>query len=135
MNVLCFLHPFLLPAMPPSDSGNTRSFDYVLCTDWIDDIETNAYRTSELIPTSTPQNDGEWHTYRFDWPTNPKRVEYYRDGVLLTTQTTTVPDHAGNFWLGVWFPNNWSGTPNFGTDYLYVDYVKFTPFYESGDVY
>ncbi len=115
--------------------GNTYSFDYCLCTDWIDDIETNAYRTSELIRTNTPQNDGQWHTYRFDWHTNPQRVDYYRDGVLLTSQTTTVPTHAGNFWLGVWFPNNWSGVPNFATDYLYVDYVKFTPFYESGDVY
>lgn len=115
--------------------GNTQNFNYVLCTDWIQAIESNTYRTTQLVQTSTPQNDGEWHVYRFDWHTNPKRVDYYRDGVLLTSQTTTVPNHGGNFWVGVWFPNNWSGTPNFATDYMYVDYVKFTPFNESGDAY
>ncbi|MCR4694295.1 MAG: glycoside hydrolase family 16 protein [Pseudobutyrivibrio sp.] len=116
--------------------GNRNSFNYVLCTDWIKEIETNEYRTSQLIP-SFNQADGQYHTYRFDWHTEPgqERVEYYVDGQLLTTQYTTVPFHSGKFWVGVWFPNNWCGEPNFDEDYLYIDYVKYTPFYESGDVY
>lgn len=114
--------------------GTTVDFSNVLNTVWIDDIESDEYRTSRLVKTPTVQDDGEWHVYRFDWHTDPKRVDFYRDGILTSSITTTVPFHAGKFWVGVWFPNNWCGDPNFATDYMYVDYVRITPFNEAGDV-
>lgn len=114
--------------------GTTVDFSNVLNTVWTDDIESDEYRTSRLMKTPTVQDDGKWHVYRFDWHTNPKRVDFYRDNILTSSITTTVPFHAGKFWVGTWFPNNWCGNPDFATDHMYVDYVRITPFHETGDV-
>lgn len=82
-------------------------------------------------------NDGQFHTYRFDWHTGgngqAKRVDFYLDGMFLRSITTDIPDIAGRFWLGAWFPNQWTGTPNFDTETFEIDWVKITPFAEPGD--
>jgi hypothetical protein len=82
-------------------------------------------------------NDGQFHTYRFDWHTaSPtvlsQRVEFYIDGVCYQTNYTHVPAIGGRFWVGYWF-SDWSGTPNFVTQELDVDWVRITPFNENGD--
>lgn len=42
-----------------------------------------------------PQNDGQFHVYRFDWNTgtdgNARKIDYYADGVLQRTITSHVP--------------------------------------------
>lgn len=76
----------------------------------------------------SPVNDGEWHTYGFDWMTNPARIVYYFDGKQVAEATTIVPYREGRIWVGVWFPLNWTGNPNFDTDYMFVDYIKYIPF-------
>lgn len=55
--------------------------------------------------------DGNYHKLRFDW--YPDKVEYYIDDVLIRTnfQTTfpdsaTIPNIAGQFVFGVWFPSS-----------------------------
>ncbi|MEX2461160.1 MAG: glycoside hydrolase family 16 protein, partial [Paenibacillaceae bacterium] len=82
-------------------------------------------------------NDGQFHTYRFDWHTGgngeTKRVDFYLDGVFLRSITTHIPDIAGRLWLGAWFPNGWTGTPNFDTETFEIDWVRITPFDEPGD--
>ena len=93
-------------------------------TNWLS--ETN-YRSKSML-TTTLHNDGEWHTYRFDWYTSPAKIEWYIDNVLQHTETTRVTEYAGQFWVGNWFPNGWAGNPNFETDYMFVDWVKITPF-------
>lgn len=75
-----------------------------------------------------PVNDGEWHTYGFDWFTDPQRIVYYLDGKEVAEATMIVPYREGRLWLGVWFPKNWTGEPNFDTDYMFVDYVTYIPF-------
>ncbi|MBP5303505.1 MAG: family 16 glycosylhydrolase [Clostridia bacterium] len=106
--------------------GNETTFKYSLFTNWL--TEEN-YLPQNTIPDFY-HNDGEWHTYRFDWHTNPKRIDYYVDGKLEMTSNTLIPTIAGHFWLGVWFPNAWCGNPDFETCYMLVDYAKFTAFDE-----
>jgi len=82
-------------------------------------------------------NDGQFHTYRFDWHTaSPtvlnQRVEFYIDGVCYQINYTHIPTIGGRFWIGYWF-SSWSGTPSFDTQELDVDWVRITPFSESGD--
>ncbi|HVU28266.1 MAG TPA: IPT/TIG domain-containing protein [Verrucomicrobiae bacterium] len=82
-------------------------------------------------------NDGQFHTYRFDWHTaSPtvlsQRVEFYIDGVCYQTNYTHIPTIGGRFWIGYWF-SGWSGTPNFVTQEMDVDWVRITPFNENGD--
>ena len=85
----------------------------------------------------TPQNDGEWHVYKFVWHTGDDneqaRVEYYVDGELICTNTEFIPNKAGRFWVGVWFPKYWAGNPDFAEGEMLVDYVKITPYNEAGD--
>lgn len=89
-------------------------------------------------------NDGKFHIYRWDWHTGghgeEARVEYYIDDILYRTITEYVPYMSANMTIGNWFA--WwasldlDGTykaPLFDTDYMYVDWLKITPFYEAED--
>ena len=96
-------------------------------------------------PTKLPfkANDGKFHTWRIDWHTgDPEgttgkviepRVDFFLDGELIRTITTTVPVDAGHFWIGLWFPNKWAGEPDFDVDTLEIDWVRITPFHEPRD--
>lgn len=101
-----------------------NDFHYMMTTNWISEQQ---YSTKSNL-TDTVLNDFEWHTFRFDWRTNPSRIDYFLDDVLISTQESYVPDHAGEFNIGNWFPDAWAGVPNFETDYTYVDWFKYTPF-------
>jgi beta-glucanase (GH16 family) len=118
---------------PGRDLNDDFSFSHALCTTWVteDDYKTKSVFCGE-------QADGEYHTYRFDWHTGSDterpRVEYYFDGELLyTVYDEYIPTNESRFWLGLWFPKYWAGTPNFDTTEFAIDYVKITPFHESGD--
>ncbi len=80
-------------------------------------------------------NDGEWHTFGFDWYTNPKMVVYYVDGKVTAVSTVEefVPYLQTRLWLGVWFPNNegFVGSAKFESDLMQVDYVKYVPFLDQ----
>ena len=95
------------------------------------------------------QNDGKFHTYRFDWHTGDtkkqKRVDFYVDGQYLYTSTQQVPTNASRFWIGLWFPTSqdadkdgvcesgWTGKADFDTTVFEIDSVKITPYHEEGD--
>ena len=129
-----------MPGRPKSAHENI-SYEYALCNTWVGE-KGNEYTTGY---TKLPkrQDDGGFHTYRFDWHTGgidpvtgtniEKRVEFYFDGELVRTNTENVPTKAGRLWVGAWFPNGWAGTPGFDTDVFEVDWVKITPFNEPGD--
>lgn len=104
-----------------------NDFRKVWTTNWISLTEFST-RSHQL---NYAQNDFEWRTYRFDWFTDPGRIDYYIDNVLISTQESYVPDHAGEFNIGNWFPDAWAGVPDFETDYTYVDWFKYTPFKEQ----
>lgn len=117
---------------PGRDENNDFSLSHALCTTWLTEED---YRTYSV--DCGDQADGEFHTYRFDWHTGDEnespRVEYYFDGKLIHTATEYIPTNESRFWLGLWFPKVWAGTPDFEQTEFAVDYVKITPFHESGD--
>ncbi len=129
-----------LPGRPNSTIANI-GYDWVLLNTWVGERD----RDMTFGPTRLPfkVNDGEFHTWRFDWHTgDPEgktgkviepRVDFYLDGQLLRTTKTTIPIDAGHFWIGLWFPKNWAGTPDFNVETLEVDWVRITPFQEPGD--
>lgn len=109
--------------------GNTDTFKFSLFTNWLTEYNNDSNST---IPDFY-HNDGEWHTYRFDWHTNPQRIDYYIDGVKSFTSYQKIPTVATYFWLGVWFPQNWCGDPAFETAYMLVDWVKYTAYNEPSE--
>ncbi len=132
-----------MPGRPSNDAE--PSFNYALCNTFL----RENIQTTNFTELSNAQNDGNWHTYRFDWHTGDKneipRVDYYVDGVLVKTCTTNIPTNAGRFWIGIWFPcsedadkdgvceTGWTGTANFDTTIFEIDSVKITPLREAGD--
>lgn len=123
-----------MPGRPGSEKKN-QSFQYALCNTWIGENE-GEYKTG-YTDIGVNQADGKFHKYRFDWHTGETgekaRVEFYFDDVLTYTSTEYIPTNAGRLWIGLWFPNGWAGTPDFDTTAFEIDYVRITPFHESGD--
>ncbi len=117
---------------PGRDENDDFSLSHVLCTTWVTEED---YKTKS-VPCGN-QADGNFHTYRFDWHTGSDaetpRVEYYFDDELIHTAYEYIPTNESRFWLGLWFPKYWAGTPDFETTEFVIDYVKITPFHEPGD--
>lgn len=60
--------------------------------------------TDHLTPTGMIIENESEHEFRFDWYKD--RVEYYIDGVLKHTNSdANVPDIAGHYTFGLWFPS------------------------------
>lgn len=124
---------FEFPGRPAAAHVN-QSFNYGLFNTWLgeNDDEYTVNYVNLGFNTSA-----DWHTYRFDWhtggPGQTKRVEFYVDNVLINTTYTHVPTNASRFWLAVWFPKNWGGRANFDTTNMLIDWVRITPFNETGD--
>ena len=114
------------------------SFSKALMNTW--ESESAGEHTVSYVELGSPQNDGNFHVYRFDWHTGNSsigqspEVKFYVDGSLVKVITTNVPRYAGRLWIGAWFPRNWAGVPNFSTTQLEVDWVRITPFHEDGDL-
>ena len=129
-----------LPGRPNSKAVGI-GYDWVLFNTWVGERD----REMTFGPTKLPfkANDGKFHTWRIDWHTgDPEgttgkviepRVDFFLDGELIRTITTTVPVDAGHFWIGLWFPNKWAGEPDFDVDTLEIDWVRITPFHEPRD--
>lgn len=123
----------------PGASHTGMSYEYALCNTWVGENEGEYTTSYTKLPKA--QDDGQFHTYRFDWHTGGKdhgtniqaRVEFYFDGELVKINTTHIPTKAGRLWVGAWFPNGWAGVPNFDTSIFEVDYVSITPFHEPND--
>ncbi len=106
--------------------GNTRNFEGVLCTNWLTEQEY----ASQYVPSPSAYNDGKWHTYRFDWHTDPRRVDYAVDGKTVLSVDHHIPTAAGLFNVGVWFPWEWCGEPDFDTAQMLVDWIRYEPYDE-----
>ncbi len=101
-----------------------QDFTKVWNTNWLTLEQTDHYVAKSPIVN----NDGEWHTYKFEWHTNPARIDYYIDDVLTHTSQVFVPDVAMPINIGNWFPSGWAGSPDFETDYTFVDWFRYTPY-------
>ncbi len=75
--------------------------------------------------------DGNFHTFRFDWHTQPEKVEFYYDGKLVQVNTKNIPTVKMNITFGAWFPHDWAGKPDFDSSEMKVRYVKYIPFKEK----
>ena len=70
------------------------------------EMENRSKSHFQTLPEAV--DDGQWHTYRFDWHTGDAneqpRVDFYVDGQLLYTSYEHIPTPASRLWLGIWFP-------------------------------
>ncbi len=109
----------------PGCLDDIPSFEMMRNNTWIteNDYEKHFTKIDNLL-------DGNYHKFRFDWHTTPKKVEFYYDDKLVNICTTNIPTIKGNINFGVWFPNKWAGNPNFKTSDMCVKYFKYTPFPE-----
>ena len=98
---------------------------------WVGENNDEYLVTYASLPS--PQDDGRYHRYRFDWHTTDPRVEFYVDDVLVATNRDHIPNIASRLWIAAWFPRDWAGTPQFDSSELIVDWVRITPFEEDGD--
>lgn len=102
-----------------------NDFHSVWFTNWL----TLEKKDHHSIKTIFPHNDGKFHKYRFDWHLDVKpRIEYYIDDILYFVSTTHIPFFEMPFTIGVWFPKDWAGEPDFETEFMKVDYFKYQPF-------
>jgi beta-glucanase (GH16 family) len=121
----------------PGNDGQASNLEWGLCTAWRGE---NAPAFKTVHARFPNQNDGNYHLYRIEWhtgtaPDSTGSVEWYYDNVKVVSNNDPrcVPNHAGNFWLGIWFPT-WIGVPDFGVDSMLVDWVKIVPYGEANDV-
>ena len=123
--------PTSLKATPTAISYTNARFN-----SWVG--EFGGEYTDPFVSLGHGYNDNEFHTFRFDWHTGSTtevpRVEYYVDETCFQTNYTSIPTIAGRFWLGLWFPA-WTGIPEFEQQSLDIDWVRVTPFEESGDAW
>lgn len=147
--------------LPGGKSTGVIGFDNVLNTNYVTESDNISQdpELSDVMGTDFVLNDGQWHTFGFDWYTlepdeydgdlneyesslkgeDTKREEshgkvvYYIDGVVTAVSDLCVPYYECRLWLGVWFPNTtgFVGDANFENDYMYVDYVSYVPFKEQ----
>ncbi len=110
------------------------AYESLWATTW-----TSHKNTSHEAPNVTDMlylNDGEIHTYTFDWytayPTDKMpRIDWFIDGKLITSiSNDTVPTHEMPLWIGLWF-QSWAGEAQFDTDYLLIDEVSYSAFEEK----
>lgn len=119
--------------LPGGKSGGSISFKNVLNTNYITETLNTSkdLNASEVTGGKTINlNDGKFHTFAFDWYTDPEMVVYSIDGYISAVTTSFVPTYQTRLWIGNWFPNNsaFVGDSNFETDYMEVDYVSYIPF-------
>ena len=117
--------------LPGGKEEGVISFKNLLNTNYI--TETYMHSQDKSTTVTGEQiilNDGEYHTFGFDWYTNPGYIVYYLDGKVTSVSDHFIPSLQTRLWLGVWFPNNagFVGQSYFETDYLTVDWVKYAPF-------
>ena len=111
--------------------GGNGQYQSQWCTTW---TKHTTKETRDVDVNSIAYiNDGDFHTYTFDWYTNyplthERRVDWFFDGQLLTSiEGEAVPETAMPLWVGLWCPS-WAGTASFDTEYMLIDNISSSPF-------
>lgn len=114
-----------------SKTGNI-TFKKALNTNWHTELAYDSveYSIKDINKDASyiAYNDNQYHTFGFDWYTDPSCIVYYCDGKITNVSNIFIPTLEQRLWLGVWFPNGFTGVAQFETDNMYVDYVKYNPF-------
>lgn len=119
------------------DALNPISFKSLLNTNYVTESSyiSNDITAREATGGRTINlNDGEYHTFAFDWYTYPTpAVVYSVDGYVSSIYLNHIPTYENRIWLGVWCPNNaaFVGESLYEVDYMEVDYLTYTPFLEQ----
>ena len=122
--------------LPGGKTNNAISFKNVLNTNYITEqmnISKDVVISDITGGETINLNDGRFHTFGFDWYTDPEVVIYYVDGKISAITDGFVPTLQSRVWLGNWFPNNagFVGLSKFETDYMMVDWFKYIPFLDQ----
>ena len=94
----------------------------------------DSMHSSEKVLIDNPLNDGEFHTFGFDWyyneTLNHKVIRYYIDGEILSVIDEDVPFYKTKVNIGIWVPDSkLAGTPpRYDQAYAEIDYFKYIPF-------
>ena len=101
-------------------------------------IDWNILADRQTVMADEPEegglNDGQWHTYAFEWRTDAangdRGVIWYRDGEKMGEAREFVPNYKAALWVGNWFPpdKSWVGIPDFEEAYMYVDWIRVTEY-------
>lgn len=100
------------------------------------------HSSSAPVETEAPYNDGQWHTFAFEWRTtayeydaakgeNAGAVIWYMDGKEVARTAKNTPYYPDQLWVGNWFPDNstdWLGVADYDEAYMYIDWVKITEY-------
>lgn len=111
--------------------GGEGQYSSEWCTTWT--THTDKQTNNVDLSSRSYINDGEFHTYTFDWYTDfplthEKRVDWFFDGELISSiEGTAVPEMAMPLWVGLWCPS-WAGTASFDTEYMIIDSLSYRPF-------
>ena len=118
--------------LPGGIKSGKVTFKKALNTNWITEADSNSveYAIEDVNQDAdyVAYNDGEYHTFGFDWYTDPGVVVYFCDGKITNVSNVFVPSLQTRITLGCWFPPSLVGSANFESDYMFVDYVEYTPF-------
>lgn len=121
--------------LPGGIKSGKVTFKKALNTNWITEADSNSveYSIEDVNKEAdyVAYNDGEWHTFGFDWYTDPGVVVYFCDGKITNVSNIFVPNLQTRITLGCWFPPSLVGSANFESDYMYVDYVSYDPFVDQ----
>ncbi len=124
--------------LPGGKESSDISFRNVLNTNYTTELLNESQDVSLAEATNGKTiflNDGKFHTFGFEWYTNPKRVVYFVDGYVTAYSDGEyyVPTYQTRVWIGNWFPSNeaFVGNAEFERDYLELDWFKYIPFDES----
>ena len=122
--------------LPGGKTRSAISFKNVLNTNYITESmnESQDHVLKDVTNGETINlADGKFHTFGFDWYTDPAVIIYSCDGHITAISDLFVPTLQSKLWLGNWFPNNaaFVGESLFETDYMVVDWVKYIPYLDQ----
>lgn len=118
--------------LPGGNQQGIPTFENILNTNYQTENKKESQDTilKDIFDEEIYLNDGNFHTFGFDWYTDPEMIVYYVDGKICAISDIFVPTLETKLWLGVWFPvsSSFVGSANFEKDIMEVDYVKYIPF-------
>lgn len=121
--------------LPGGNRSGNITYENVLNTNYtkVSESISKDVNVEEALGESVYLNDGEWHTFGFDWYTNPEKIVYHLDGKVTNISDLFIPSMLCRLWVGVWFPvsSGFVGSADFETDYMQVDYIEYVPFLDQ----
>ena len=119
--------------LPGGMRHGVHSFEYMMNTNYLTEtyMDNHDFNLAEVTNNQVVYlNDGNFHTFGFDWYTNPEVIVYSVDGIVTQVSKTFIPYLKTRIWVAIWMSisDAFMGAANFETDYLEIDWIKYLPF-------